>query len=1295
MQVGNMETKKLDQLNAVAKQRAAGNRDAWRIGFDIGGTFTDFILYDVDGKTVRLHKRLTTPHDPSEAALLGLQELVEQAGITLASVGEIVHGTTLVTNAVIERKGARLGLLTTKGFRDVLEMGREQRYDIYDLFLGFPEPMAPRDVRREVAERIDRAGNVVDALDLDDVRREVSQLIAAGVEAVAVCFINSYRNPAHERAVGELIRAEFPQLSISLSSEVVAEISEYERSVTTCANAYVQPLMDRYLRKLEAALAESGFSGTLSLMHSAGGLVSLRTARAFPIRLLESGPAGGALATALFGALADKDDVIAFDMGGTTAKACIIRDRRVDISPMLEAGRVHRFSKGSGLPIKTPTVDLIEIGAGGGSIAAIDEVGLLKVGPESAASDPGPACYGLGGTRPTVTDANVMLGYYDPEYFLGGRMALDMPAAERALGTLAQALDIDVPQAAWGIHKVVVESMAAAARVHLVEKGLDPRHYAMVGFGGAGPAHACDVARVLGVREVIIPPASGAASALGFLTAPLSFDLVRSYPLEFAPGFDVEGVNAALEELEREGRDRLAEAGVSPEEIVVERTADMRLVGQTHDISVGLPGHALSGDDLDEIRRAFTTVYSARYTAVPPAAGIEAINFRVKVRGIAPSLSLAGAAGGATGDKLKGSRPAWFESSYVDTKVYDRYALKPGDTIPGPAIIEEREATTVMGPDDSASIDANLNIRISVAETRAAQERISPDMSIEEAAKVIEADPIALEIMWARLVTVAEEMWTTVCRTAFSLVISDAQDFACELLDSRGEPIVHSPRAMPLFNLALPRGVKALLEAYPPESLVPGDVLVTNDPWLCAGHLFDIAVVTPVFREASLVGFTATVAHVADIGGTKNPRTTREIYEEGLQIPPMKLFEAGRPNAALFTLLAQNVRNSDQVVGDVHALVAANGIGAKRLSAFMDDYGMRDLRALATVVQGRSERAMRDAISAIPDGVYSAESWTNPIDGELKIPLKLTVKGDAIELDFDGAPPQLSQGAFNSTLNYTAAQATYPLKCILTPQVRGNAGCYRPFTVKAPEGSILNCRRPAPVSQRTRTGWYIAPSVFRALAQAVPMQVQAFTGISVNPRVYGMDAESRPYSDMFFCGGGQGGSAAADGKSGLLWPTSAANTSTELFESRVPVLIVEKTYLTDSGGAGEKRGGLGQRVRMRKLYDDGLETLISFFPDTVDQPGLFGGKAGLTGSGRIIDKSGHTLRECGTGNLLTLTRASEIVEVVLAGGSGFGDPAKRSPTAIERDIALGLVSEAAAIHDYGHQGQRKAEVVRQ
>ena len=1269
----------------TAANMTSANR--WRVGFDIGGTFTDFILYDAAQGQVTLHKALTTPHDPSQAALQGLEELLAMRGICHADVAEMVHGTTLVTNAVIERKGARLGLITTKGFRDILEMGTEQRYDIYDLFVAFPDPLASRDLRLEVAERMDAKGAVLTPLDEAGVLAAGRALVAAGCDAVAVVFLHSYANAAHEQRAAAILRAEFPDLSVSISSEVVAELGEYQRTVTTCANAYVQPLMNRYLTRLETALRAKGFPGALRLMHSAGGLVSLDTARALPIRLLESGPAGGGLATALFADLAQRKDVISFDMGGTTAKACMIEGGRVEVAPMMEAARVHRFTKGSGLPIKAPVIEMIEIGAGGGSIAQIDAVGLLKVGPESASSDPGPACYGMGGQLATVTDANLVLGYYDPGFFLGGRMTLDLDAARAAVGRLAKPLGLGVEEAALGIHKVVVESMAAAARVHLVERGNDPRHYAMVGFGGAGPAHAADVARVMGISTVIIPPASGAASALGFLAAPLSHDGARSLRMALTEGMDAGAVNALLDEIEAEGRRHLTDAGVDVSDITVERSADMRLVGQMHEISVPLPSGKIGADTLPAIREAFTRVYSARYTTPFEGARIEAVNFRVRVSGPVPTLSLSGAVGGADpAARIKGHRLAWFDGGVsAQTPVYDRYALTAGDVIDGPAIVEEREATTVIAPGDSITVDGGLNLVITVAAMQAAVQRVTEGMDRATAVARIQSDPIGLEIMWSRLVNVVEEMWLTVCRTAFSLVIAESQDFACELLDPTGETLAHSPRAMPVFNLTLPRAVKALLARYPAETLRPGDVLITNDPWLCAGHLFDIAIVTPCFRDGRLVGLMGTVGHVSDIGGTKDSLKAREIYEEGLQIPPMKLFHAGEVNESLKSLIHANVRGGEQVWGDIMSFVAANSIGADRLVAFMDDYGMQDLGALAEVVQGLSERAMRDAIRALPDGDYRATISNNPLGTRLDYPVKITIDGDAIEIDFDGAPPQLPQGGLNSTMNYTAAHATYPLKCMLTPGVRGNAGCYRPFTVKAPEGSILNCVYPASVNIRTRTGWYVAPNIFTALAGAAPGQVQAFTGLAVASTVYGRDTSGAFFADMLFCGGGQGGSARGDGHSSLLWPTSAANTSIELMESRVPVIVEEKSYLPDTGGPGRHRGGLGQRVVFRKRDDDGQTMLVSVYPEGVNNPipGLFGGLPGGGARGRVLDRDGAVVIDCGTGRLVELTDSAQRVEMVLAGGAGYGPPSDRDPAAVARDLALGLITPDHAARHYG------------
>jgi len=857
----------------------AGFEDRYRVGLDIGGTFTDFVLLDRVSGEIRLHKCLTTPDDPSEGALDGLGQLLSAAGLAMADLDALVHGTTLVTNTLIERRGARVGLLTTQGFRDILEMGTEQRYDIHDLFLEFPEPLVPRGLRREVRERISRDGDVVVPLDAEQARAEIGRLAESGVEAIAVCLLHAYKNPAHEAALGQLVAGAHPGIAVSLSSAVEPELREYDRVATTVANTYVQPLMARYVRRLARALDERGFRGRFHLMHSSGGLVAPAVAEAFPVRFLESGPAGGGMATAFFGAGADKPDVISFDMGGTTAKACLIQDGRAGVAPLMETARVHRFKKGSGLPIRAPVIDMIEIGAGGGSIARIDELGLMKVGPGSAGADPGPACYGLGGTEPTVTDANLLLGYLDAGFFLGGRMALDTEAAAAPVARLGGRLGLSEQETAWGIYEIVCENMAAATRVHIVEKGRDPRRYAMVAIGGAGPAHGARVARKLGVAEVIVPPASGAASALGFLVAPFSFEQARSLPC-LVRDMDFAAVNGLLAELEAEGRRQLGEAGVDPGEISVSRSADMRLFGQMHEIEVPLPDGPLSGGGIEAIEAAFAEVYTRLYTHLYRGAQIQALHWRVVCSGPKPEVPAARQApsGVAAGAK-KRSRPAYFPEAGgpVQAAVYDRYALRPGDRIAGPAIVEERESTTVVPPGDSLLVDGQLNLRLTVGRASALEAVVSAGMPLEQAVARIERDPIALEIMWSRLINIAEECWYTVIRTAFSLIIGEAQDFACEILDARGRQIAHSPRAMPVFNLTLPIAVNAMLQKYPVETLRPGDVLVTNDPWLCAGHLFDIAIAAPVFRRGRVVAIVGIVGHVTDIGGTKNSLNAAEI----------------------------------------------------------------------------------------------------------------------------------------------------------------------------------------------------------------------------------------------------------------------------------------------------------------------------------------------------------------------------------------------------------------------------------
>ena len=501
-----------------------------RVGVDVGGTFTDFVLVDEHRDMIFTGKQLTTPTDPGKAICEGVSRIVSEAGIEMSQLDGIVHGTTLVTNAVIERLGAKVGLITTSGFRDVLEVGHEMRYDLYDLFLEKPEPLVPRNLRLTVNERIASTGEILFELDEAGVNAACNELISKGVDTIAVCLINAYVNPEHEERVRDLILADYPDLPVTISTVVAPEIREYERTCTAVANAYVLPLMRRYIDDLQSKLTGLGLEGPLNVMLSGGGIAALRIAQEAPIQMIESGPAAGAISGAYYGRLTDTQSVIAFDMGGTTAKMCLIEDFNPEHANTFEAGRVRRFRKGSGVPLKVPVIDLIEIGAGGGSISRLDAMGLLKVGPDSAASEPGPVCYGLGGENPTVTDADLLLGYLSPEYFLGGEMSLDVGMVRNAIeAKLATPSGMTATDIAAGIHAIVNNNMAAATRAHIAEKGRDPRRYTLVATGGAGPVHAYGVAKQLKLNRFICPLGAGVSSALGFLIAAPATEGVHSY----------------------------------------------------------------------------------------------------------------------------------------------------------------------------------------------------------------------------------------------------------------------------------------------------------------------------------------------------------------------------------------------------------------------------------------------------------------------------------------------------------------------------------------------------------------------------------------------------------------------------------------------------------------------------------------------------------------------------------------------------------------------------------------------
>ena len=685
-----------------------------RAGIDIGGTFTDLVLLDDATGERAVGKILTTPEDPSEAVEKGLSELLEQEGVAASQLATIIHGTTLVANALIERKGVRTALLATEGFRDAVAIGTEHRYDMYDIFIEKPGPLVPRSLRYGVRERSLDDGSVATRLDEEQVRSISRELRDRGVRAVAVSFLHSFRNPAHERRAREILAEEAPEITVSISSEVAPEIREYERTSTTIANVYVRPLVERYLQVLEERLRRLGFGGSLYIMLSNGGTASVETAREFPIRLLESGPAAGALAAAFYGGATGFSEVLSFDMGGTTAKACLIEGGEPLTSSEFEVARVYRFKKGSGLPVKTSVIEMIEVGAGGGSIARVGAINLPKVGPESAGAEPGPACYGRGGTKPTVTDADLILGYLDPGFFLGGKMRLDREAALRAIEKkVARPLGLDAVEAAWGIHQVVNENMANAARVHAIERGKDPRAYPLFAFGGAGPVHAYRVARTLGVPGFIAPLGAGATSAFGFLCAPLSFDLVRSFYGRLDE-LDWAQVNGTLQSLEAEGRALLRASGVGDPDIRVRRLCEMRYTGQGHEVTVELPDGRLDPDDTDRLAALYRKEYRRLYNREGPDVPLEALTWRLEVVAPRPEIRLGGEEGDprAPDQAQKGAREIYLpeDGGFTEVPVYDRYRLDPGAIFGGPAVVEERESTVVLGPEGRAEIDAARNL---------------------------------------------------------------------------------------------------------------------------------------------------------------------------------------------------------------------------------------------------------------------------------------------------------------------------------------------------------------------------------------------------------------------------------------------------------------------------------------------------------------------------------------------------------------------------------------------------------
>ena len=1304
-----------------------------RIGVDVGGTFTDVALERSDGTFASI-KVLTTHQRPEEAVLAGISAVIEREGAAMGEIAQIIHGTTLATNALIERRGAKTALVTTAGFRDVIETRTESRFEQYDLNIVLPAPLIERRDRFVMPERISARGEVLLPFDETAARGVVARLVDGGYTSVAVGFMHSYRNPDHERRFRDLLREAAPDMAVSLSCEVSPQMREFERFSTVCANAYVQPLIASYLHRLEAGLRSRGVLCPLLLIHSGGGLISSDAAASFPVRLVESGPAGGAIFAAHLARAHRRDRIVSFDMGGTTAKIALIEDSSPRTAKTFETARTARFKKGSGMPISVPTIEMIEIGAGGGSIAAVDTLGQIRVGPHSAGAEPGPAAYGLGGTAATVTDADVQMGRLHPDTFgasgislsvrraaealksaVGDPLGLDADtAAVGAAGTArttgaatGEPPPLDSDTAAVGVAEVVDENMANAARTHAVESGKDLAGYSMVAFGGAAPLHAGRLIDKLDIGEVLVPVGAGVGSAIGFLLAPFSYEATRSF-YTTSDNFDIEGVRSVLHELAAE-----AEAFVrmgTTEAVTTEREVLMRYRGQGWEIPVTLPHGEFDDIAAQELTTAFVKAYESFFGRAIDGLTIEAVSWSVIVSSVreAPRTVEPVAAGGprkAASTRLVHDMAA---GGRVPTDVFDRSTLAAGDTVAGPALITEDQTTTVIASGHQAVVEADLTLRIARSNGHGRDAASSPTASSQQhrsGKSAAARREVALQIMWNRLISVVEEQALTLVRTAFSTSVREAGDLSAGVFDRQGRLIAQAVTGTPGHVNTMAAALAHFINDIGAESMRPGDVYLTNDPWKGTGHLHDITVVTPVFMAAdpdersddaeplmpsamsvtadarapqersdeadTLIGFFASTAHVVDIGGRGFGPDARELYEEGIRIPIMRWAERGRLNRDLVEIVRNNVREPDQVIGDIHGLTASNESGRRRLLDMLAEFALNDLEDLAAFVFDRTRRATLEALQRVPKGVYRNTMRVDGYGDPVTLAVAITVTDDGMHADFAGTSP-VSPFGINVPIVYAQAYFTYGMLVALAPELPNNYASLLPFTVSAPPGVILNAVEPDPVAVRHVIGHFVTDLCMGAVAEALPDVVPAegsgaLWNFQASARSADVADPRPPVEMLMFNSGGSGARPGLDGLTATAFPSGVRTMSVEATEQVGPIVVWRKEIRDNSGGAGRFRGGLGQVIEIAPA--DGYLFEFSAMFDRVDNParGRAGGGDGANGAVRLDDGTPF-----GSKGKQTVPAGRRLI-LELPGGGGFGDPAQRDPAAAANDTAQGYV----------------------
>lgn len=1208
-------------------------------GIDIGGTFTDIVSYQPPqagnpSGLLRVHKVPSTPQNPAEGLLKGITDLDG------ASESTIIHGSTVATNALLERKGARAALVTTQGFADVLEIGRQDRPALYDLLQQRPPVLIPRERRLELAERLDYTGEILQAPTPEDYERVLRELEACQPESVALAFLHAYRNPVHEQALAALLRARLPHVYLSLASELLPQFREYERTSTVAVNAYVQPVMARYLANLQEHVR-----GPLRIMQSSGGSISAATAAHEPVRTVLSGPAGGVIGAFHVARLAGYDQLITLDMGGTSTDVALCPGQLVETSEALVAG----------CPVGVPTVAIHTVGAGGGSLVRLDVGQALTVGPDSAGADPGPACYGRGDLL-TVTDANVVLGRIDPAYFLGGNFTLFPERAHERMRELAQRMGVSTSEAALGVIRVANANMERAIRAVSLEKGYDPRLFTLLPFGGAGALHACELAESLRIARVFIPRYPGVLSALGLLLAPIVKDYVQSVMLDVEHNelSELDAYFAVLEErAQADMQAEIAALGLVASPPVVQRAYDLCYVGQAYELTVAEVETGLFSDTLAH----FHELHEQRFGHSHPTQPVRVVSVRVKalLQPSTPDLPIMPPDGESAEQAVVGERTMIFAHGALPVRIYARERLRHGNRVNGPALLVQMDSTTLLPPGWQGQVDAWGNLAV---------ERL---VSNQDELLTSEVDPVSLEIFKHLFASAAEEMGVTLGRTAYSPNIKERKDYSCACFDAQGRLIAQAAH-IPVHLGAMPASVQAAIEHF--SEFAPGDVVLLNDPYLGGTHLPDITMVSPVFiahdpagRQGQLFGFVASRAHHADIGGISpgSMPMSRELYQEGVIIPPLKVVKAGVVNQEVLELFYRNVRTPHERQGDMQAQLATARIGERRLQEIIARYGSNVVQAHADALLAYSARLTREALAQLP---MAEAQFTDHLDDDgwgttaLPISVRMQLRNGKMRVDFTGSAPP-STGCFNTVKAVVASAVFYVVRCLVGEHVPANQGCLEPLEIIVPVDSLLDAQRPglgrigsaAVAGGNVETSQRIVDALFGALAQLAPERVPAASQGTMNNLSFGGYDEQRHQNFAYYetLGGGMGARPGLDGLSGVhVHMSNTRNTPIEALEMSMPLRVRRYALRTGSGGAGRYRGGDGL---CRELLFLSPATVTLLTERRTHAPyGLWGGSPGLSGT-NTLERANE--RQTLAGKVTLEMRAGDVLCIATPGGGGL------------------------------------------